>query len=72
MKHWNIKDQSGIVVQVSTLAEYNAALQTYQSEISAGLNDSNKNIMDGCHYVGLFTDFTNANSFYDEITWLII
>lgn len=21
--------------------------------------------MDGCHYVGLFTDFTNANSFYD-------
>lgn len=68
MKHWNIKDQSGIVVQVSTLAEYNAALQTYQSEISAGLNDSNKNIMDGCHYVGLFTDFTNANSFYDDIT----
>lgn len=68
MKHWNIKDQSGIVVQVSTLAEYNAALQTYQSEISAGLNDSKKNIMDGCHYVGLFTDFTNANSFYDDIT----
>lgn len=68
MKHWDIKDQSGSVVQVSTLAEYNAALQTYQSEISAGLNDSNKNIMDGCHYSGLFTDFTNAESFYDDIT----
>lgn len=68
MKYWDIKDQSGSVVQVSTLAEYKAALQTYQSEISAGLEDSNQNIMQGCHDNGLFLDFTNAESFYNDIT----
>lgn len=68
MKFWDIKDTSGNVVKVSTLAEYNSALQTYQNEISAGLNDSNKNIMAGCHDNDLFTDFTNAESFYNDIT----